>query len=142
MQLHDVTNPTPYKHHHRVGRGIAAGQGKTAGRGTKGQNARAGNNLPRRFEGGQTSLTQRLPKLNGFRSLAKPCVTVRYDRLERVFEDGMTITPALLKSHGLMRTVAGRRVKVVASAQMSKKYRFQDVAMTQSVLKHIGEAAA
>ena len=52
----------------RVGRGIAAGQGKTAGRGTKGQKARTGNGRRPGFEGGQNPLVQRLPKLPGFRS--------------------------------------------------------------------------
>ena len=52
----------------RVGRGIAAGQGKTAGRGTKGQKARAGGKIPAWFEGGQTPLHQRIPKLRGFKN--------------------------------------------------------------------------
>src|SRR3954470_9956689 len=69
MKLHDL-KPAPgsRKAKRRVGRGIAAGQGKTAGRGTKGQKARAGGNLPAWFEGGQTPLHQRLPKLHGFRN--------------------------------------------------------------------------
>src|SRR2546427_11340067 len=55
----------------RVGRGIAAGKGKTAGRGTKGQKARAGSSIPPWFEGGQTPLHQRIPKLRGFRNRFK-----------------------------------------------------------------------
>jgi large subunit ribosomal protein L15 len=57
----------------RVGRGIAAGQGKTAGRGTKGQKARTGSSRKPGFEGGQNPLMQRLPKLHGFKS-HKPVV--------------------------------------------------------------------
>lgn len=53
----------------RVGRGIAAGKGKTAGRGTKGQNARKSGGVRPGFEGGQNPLMQRLPKLRGFRSI-------------------------------------------------------------------------
>jgi large subunit ribosomal protein L15 len=69
VKLHDL-KPAPGSHKKkpRVGRGIAAGQGKTAGRGTKGQKARAGGNLPAWFEGGQTPLHQRLPKLHGFKN--------------------------------------------------------------------------
>jgi large subunit ribosomal protein L15 len=69
VKLHDL-KPAPGSHKakRRVGRGIAAGQGKTAGRGTKGQKARAGGNIPAWFEGGQTPLHQRLPKLRGFRN--------------------------------------------------------------------------
>ncbi len=69
MKLHDL-RPAPgsTKKKTRVGRGIAAGKGKTAGRGTKGQKARAGGNIPARFEGGQTPLHVRIPKLRGFRN--------------------------------------------------------------------------
>lgn len=69
MKLHDL-RPAPgaHKKKTRVGRGIAAGKGKTAGRGTKGQKSRAGGNIPARFEGGQTPLHIRIPKLRGFRN--------------------------------------------------------------------------
>ena len=72
MKLHDL-KPAPgsKKAKRRVGRGIAAGQGKTAGRGTKGQKARAGGKIPAWFEGGQTPLHQRIPKLRGFKNLFK-----------------------------------------------------------------------
>ena len=69
MKLHDL-RPAPgsHKKRMRVGRGIAAGGGKTAGRGTKGQKARAGASIPAWFEGGQTPLHQRIPKLRGFKN--------------------------------------------------------------------------
>ncbi len=69
MKLHDL-RPAPGSHQKktRVGRGIAAGKGKTAGRGTKGQKSRAGGSIPARFEGGQTPLHIRIPKLRGFRN--------------------------------------------------------------------------
>jgi large subunit ribosomal protein L15 len=69
MKLHDL-RPAVGAHTRkmRVGRGIAAGGGKTAGRGTKGQKARAGGSIPAWFEGGQTPLHQRIPKLRGFRN--------------------------------------------------------------------------
>ena len=67
MKLHDL-KPAPgsRRARTRVGRGIAAGQGKTAGRGTKGQKARAGGTIPAWFEGGQTPIHVRVPKLRGF----------------------------------------------------------------------------
>lgn len=69
MKLHDL-RPAPGSNpkRRRVGRGIASGQGKTAGRGTKGQKARAGGSIPAWFEGGQTPLHVRIPKLRGFRN--------------------------------------------------------------------------
>jgi large subunit ribosomal protein L15 len=72
MKLHDL-KPAPgsRRSRTRVGRGIAAGQGKTAGRGTKGQKARAGASIPGWFEGGQTPIHVRVPKLRGFKNRFK-----------------------------------------------------------------------
>ncbi len=69
MKLHDL-KPAPgsRRARTRVGRGIAAGQGKTAGRGTKGQRSRAGASIPAWFEGGQTPIHVRVPKLRGFKN--------------------------------------------------------------------------
>ncbi len=72
MKLHDLRPPDGSNTARtRVGRGIAAGKGKTAGRGTKGQKARAGGSIPPWFEGGQTPLHMRIPKLRGFTNRAK-----------------------------------------------------------------------
>lgn len=72
MKLHDL-HPAPgsRRARTRVGRGIAAGQGKTAGRGTKGQKSRTGASIPAWFEGGQTPIHVRVPKLHGFRNRSK-----------------------------------------------------------------------
>lgn len=72
MKLNDL-HPAPGSRtpRTRVGRGIAAGKGKTAGRGTKGQKARAGGSIPPWFEGGQTPIHVRIPKLRGFRNRFK-----------------------------------------------------------------------
>ena len=72
MKLHDLQPAEgSRKERIRVGRGIAAGKGKTAGRGTKGQKARAGGGIPAWFEGGQTPLHMRIPKLRGFKNRFK-----------------------------------------------------------------------
>jgi large subunit ribosomal protein L15 len=72
MKLHDLRPAEgAHKAKTRVGRGIAAGKGKTAGRGTKGQKARAGGSIPPWFEGGQTPLHMRIPKLRGFKNRFK-----------------------------------------------------------------------
>jgi large subunit ribosomal protein L15 len=87
----------------RVGRGIAAGQGKTAGRGTKGQNSRTGGTRRPGFEGGQMPLSMRLPKLRGFRSLRTKPEVVYTGQLSTVkgalvdnftlFEAGLVTSP-------------------------------------------------
>src|SRR5262245_23963335 len=87
----------------RVGRGIAAGQGKTAGRGTKGQNARTRHKIRPTFMGGQGPLTQRIPKHRGFKSIHVPAQVVYTDQLTvlkgksadnmSLYEAGLIATP-------------------------------------------------
>jgi large subunit ribosomal protein L15 len=72
MKLHDLRPAAGSRTERtRVGRGIAAGKGKTAGRGTKGQKARAGGSIPPWFEGGQTPIHMRVPKLRGFKNRSR-----------------------------------------------------------------------
>lgn len=84
----------------RVGRGIAAGQGKTAGRGTKGQGARTGSKARPGFEGGQNPIMQRLPKLPGFRSYRVKSENVYTGDLEQFA--GKTVDTAVLAEAGLV----------------------------------------
>lgn len=102
----------------RVGRGISAGQGKTAGRGTKGQMARSGSSRRPGFEGGQNPLMQRLPKLPGFRS-HKPKAEVVYTGELDQFA-GKTIDNTVLAQAGLV-TSAFSRVKLINKGEITKK---------------------
>lgn len=82
----------------RVGRGIAAGQGKTSGRGQKGQGARSSFGLPRAFEGGQLPLTQRLPKLRGFHNKwRREYAIVNIGKLGRFEKNAVVDIPALVR---------------------------------------------
>ncbi len=75
MKIHELTNSLTTSKK-RLGRGIGSGTGKTAGRGTKGQNARSGGRRKPGFEGGQTKLAQRLPKARGFKAINPQIVQV------------------------------------------------------------------
>lgn len=97
----------------RVGRGISAGQGKTAGRGTKGQKARAGSGKKEGFEGGQTPLVMRLPKLRGFRSIRPKAETVYTSQLNGMKE----VTNSSLYEAGLIES-AYSNVKVVVKGEL------------------------
>ena len=111
----------------RVGRGIAAGQGKTAGRGTKGQRSRSGGYHKVGFEGGQMPLQRRLPKV-GFHSMrGKLRVEVRLHELERV--DAEPVDLAALKAAGLVPRAA-QRAKVIASGRLHKPVRVVGLAVT------------
>ena len=103
MKLHDLHpaegSRTPSR---RVGRGHGSGRGKTAGRGTKGQKSRAGGNLPAWFEGGQTPLHIRTPKLHGFRNRGRVSYApLNIGRLGEV-EPGTLVTPDVLAHDGLI----------------------------------------
>jgi len=101
----------------RVGRGKAAGQGKTAGRGTKGYLARHNKKLG--FEGGQTPLQRRVPKLKGFTNPNRQeWAVINVDRLGRAFEAGSQVTPEALRERGLVRK--SRPVKVLGGGELDR----------------------
>src|SRR2546425_9499262 len=103
MRQHEVAKPRgSRKLPRRLGRGTSAGQGKTAGRGTKGQLARNGPGLPGWFEGGQTPIHMRIPKMRGFKNrFRSEFVAFNVDQLERYAVDGK-VTPQMLAEHGLI----------------------------------------
>jgi large subunit ribosomal protein L15 len=118
LRVHHL-RPAPGSHtpKTRVGRGEAS-KGKTAGRGTKGTKARY--QVPDRFEGGQTPLHMRLPKLRGFTNRFRTeFQVVNLDRLEQLFPEGGTVTPADLVLKGAVR--GGLPVKVLGDGDVSVK---------------------
>ncbi|RSD21521.1 50S ribosomal protein L15 [Mesobacillus subterraneus] len=120
MKLHELKPAEgSRKERKRLGRGIGSGQGKTAGKGHKGQNARSGGGVRPGFEGGQTPLFRRLPK-RGFTNInRKEYAVVNLDALN-VFEDGTEVTPELLIETGLVRKeLAG--IKILAKGSLDKK---------------------
>jgi large subunit ribosomal protein L15 len=104
MKLHEL-HPKPGAHQppRRLGRGHGSGRGKTAGRGTKGQKSRTGASIPAWFEGGQTPLHVRTPKLHGFKNRFRvEYAPVNLAKLSAA-EKGTLITPDVLVHDGLLR---------------------------------------
>lgn len=124
----------------RVGRGASSGKGKTAGRGTKGQKSRSGYNIPRRFEGGQTSFIQRMPKVRGFNSPAIKPEIVKLALIEEKFVDGEEVNFKSLVEKGLVKNT-GKGVKVLGPAKLTKKLKFSDVILTKSILEQAKKMA-
>ena len=120
MKLHELKPAEgSRKVRNRVGRGIGSGNGKTAGKGHKGQNARSGGGVRLGFEGGQTPLFRRLPK-RGFTNInRKEFAIVNLSTLNR-FEDGTEVTPELLLETGVISKL-NDGVKVLASGAVEKK---------------------
>jgi large subunit ribosomal protein L15 len=112
----------------RVGRGASAGQGKTCGRGVKGQRARKGGYHKVGFEGGQTPLDRRLPKF-GFRSKIKPTrAEVRLHELEKV--DAAVIDLDALKAAEIV-PIFTERAKVILSGEIKKAVTLKGIAATK-----------
>ena len=134
MKLHDLRPPDGSNTARtRVGRGIAAGKGKTAGRGTKGQKARAGGSIPPWFEGGQTPLHMRIPKLRGFKNRAKiDYEVVNVGDIAARIESGsfneagtapkkgepLTINADILRAVGLVRNVK-KPLKILGNGELA-----------------------
>ncbi|MCA9388377.1 50S ribosomal protein L15 [Candidatus Berkelbacteria bacterium] len=132
MKLHQLKKTQPKRRH--VGRGISAGQGKTAGRGTKGQKSRTGHNIPKGFEGGQTKLYMRLPKLRGLNNRIKrsSSATISLSQLETNFKAGERVSLVTLRSKKLIDR-STQKVKIVARGELTKKLKFSGVSFSKVV---------
>ncbi|WP_078543128.1 50S ribosomal protein L15 [Litchfieldia alkalitelluris] len=120
MKLHELKPAEgSRKERNRVGRGTGSGNGKTAGKGHKGQNARSGGGVRIGFEGGQTPLFRRLPK-RGFTNVnRKDYAIVNLETLNQ-FEDGTNVTPELLLETGVVSNVQSG-VKILGKGTLEKK---------------------
>ena len=121
MQLHDLTPAAGSSHRRkRKGRGNSAGQGTYAGRGLNGQGSRAGGTKGAGFEGGQTPLAMRLPKLPGFKNPRRIEYTpINVATLEERFEDGAVVDGAALKAARLVKSEF-EPVKVLGEGELTK----------------------
>lgn len=121
----------------RVGRGISAGGGKTAGRGTKGQNSRTGKKLGATFQGGQRALVQAVPKARGFKTLRTPAQVVYADHLNAL--KGKMVDNFALFEAGLIATPF-HTVKVIARGELTEKIDLKVQGASKSVQEAIKKA--
>jgi large subunit ribosomal protein L15 len=138
VQLHDL-KPAPGAHRkaRRVGRGTGSGRGKTSGRGQKGQNARS-EGFRLGFEGGQMPLSQRIPKLPGFKNpFKKVYAIVNVSKLSR-FESGTTVDAQALLEAGLVDS--GRDIKVLGAGRLKRKLAVEAHAFSNSAREAIEKA--
>ena len=123
---------------YRKGRGIGSGNGKTAGKGHKGQNARSGGGVRPGFEGGQMPLYRRLPK-RGFKNvLAVKYSEINVSTLDK-FEDGAEITPELLQESGLIKKL-NDGVSVMGNGEITKKVTVHANRFTKTAKEKIEKA--
>ena len=133
MELNTIAPEVKKKNPKRVGRGIGSGNGKTSGRGHKGQKSRAGGYHKTGFEGGQMPLQRRLPKV-GFTSRKNSTARVRLGELE--FEGNENITIETLKEKRIISQKA-KDVKVFLSGQLKNKIKLNGISVTKGARKVI-----
>ncbi len=139
MKMHELAPAMgSTKESKRIGRGHGSGQGKTAGKGHKGQHARAGRGIRIGFEGGQMPLQRRVPK-RGFNNIfAEEWVAINLSSLE-VFEDGSVVDAAALASKGIIKK-ANLPVKVLGNGKLTKKLEVKLNAYSASAAEKIAAA--
>ena len=139
MKINELSPaPGSTKEAKRKGRGIGTGNGKTAGRGHKGQKARSGGGVRVGFEGGQMPLARRIPKRGFHNIFAKPLEFVNVSQLN-VFEDGATVTVESLLDAGIL-SKCRYGVKILGNGELQKKLTVSANAFSESAKEKI-EAA-
>jgi large subunit ribosomal protein L15 len=139
MKLNDLTAvPGSVKEPKRIGRGIGSGQGKTAGKGHKGQKARSGGSIRPGFEGGQMPLQRRVPKRGFVNIFAKTIKEVNVGTLEK-FEDGAVVDTQALIDAGIVKTCCDG-IKILGNGSLTKKLTVKVTAFSSAAKEKI-EAA-
>ena len=135
LSLNSLNNDGTKSNRKRVGRGIGSGNGKTAGRGHKGQKSRSGGSIPRWFEGGQMPLQQRLPKF-GFSSRVNNLST---DINLRMLDGMKEVSLETLKEKKLVNKKINK-VKIYGDYKLSKPLNVNGLSVTKGALKSIEES--
>ena len=139
MKLHELKPAKgAVKAKRRLGRGTATGQGKTAGRGQKGQWSRSGGGVRVGFEGGQMPLARRLPKRGFTNPFTKQIVSINVDRLN-IFDNGTEITPEVLLERRVISKVLDG-VKILGNGNLEKSLTVKGCKFSKSAIEKI-EAA-
>ncbi len=139
MKLHELQPAEgSRKERSRVGRGLGSGNGKTSGRGMKGQNSRSGGGVRTGFEGGQMPIYRRLPK-RGFKNIwAKTFAEVNVESLNR-FDDGAVIDPIVLVESGILKNVRDG-IRILGKGELTKKLTVRANGFTKSAQEKITAA--
>jgi large subunit ribosomal protein L15 len=139
MKLHELKPAKgAIKGRKRLGRGTASGQGKTAGRGQKGQKSRSGGGVRLGFEGGQMPLYRRLPKRGFTNIFKKQWAIINVEDLNK-FEDGSVITPEMLLEAGLIKKVIDG-IKILGDGDLEKKVTVQAHKFSKTAIEKIESA--
>lgn len=137
--LNKTIKPITKKRAKRLGRGISAGGGKTAGRGTKGQKSRAGHNIPNQFEGGQSNLSLRLPKTRGFRGHQDSAKVISLSTLSKYFKSGDTVNYDSLVKAKIIKI--GEKPKILNNGDLNFTLNIEGIAISEKAAEQIKKIA-
>jgi large subunit ribosomal protein L15 len=136
MQIHELTTTTNKKK--RIGRG--GKRGTYSGKGMKGQKSRSGGNVDPLFEGGRTTLIQKMKKKRGFKSPHAKKITISLAKLEMIYDEGETVSVDTLMKKGVLRKKTLRAgAKIVASGKLTKKLTIDKTVETTNSAKEMIE---
>ena len=141
MMVHDL-KPAPgsRKKRKRVGRGVGSGHGTYSTRGIKGQKARSGGGVHPLFEGGQTPLTVRLPKLKGFKNINRvEYEIVNVEKLDSLFKEGDEVTPKILLEMGIKKD-PDKPLKILGDGEIKKALKVKAHKFSKSAEEKIKRA--
>lgn len=136
MKLHDVRPSTgSRKSKIRRGRGDGSTRGNYSGRGMNGQNARSGGGVRLGFEGGQTPILRRIPKLKGFKNInTVEFLAINLKTIDEKYSDGEVVSPETLLEKRIIRNL-NKPVKILGEGKLTKKVTFEGVKMSKSAEK-------
>ena len=123
----------------RLGRGTGSGLGKTSGKGSKGQNARSGGGVRPGFEGGQMTLTRRLPKVGFTNRFRKEYTTINVEELNKLEENSL-VNVATLKEAGIISKIEKDGLKVLGNGELTKALNVQANKFSESAINKIKQA--
>ena len=141
MKLHELKSSAgARKKRKRVGRGNSSGSGTYCGRGMNGQSCRSGKNIRIGFEGGQTPLLRRIPKLKGFTNPSRrEFLPLNLSKIEKIFDADQTVSPESLLSKKVI-SKNKMLIKILASGEINKKLSFENLSFSKSAKEKIKKA--
>ncbi len=135
MQIHEIKKPKWQKEKRAIGRG--GKRGTYSGKGNKGQKARSGGNIAPGFEGRDTTMVARAPKISGFSSPKLKNIILNFQVLEKHFQDGEEVSPKSLREKGIVklnkrsRTKRKAQIKILANGKLDKKLSFKGLMLSK-----------
>ena len=140
MELNKLSPaPNSKKSSRRLGRGTGSGLGKTSGKGQKGQNSRSGGGVRPGFEGGQMTLTRRLPKIGFTNRFRKEYTVINVEDLNRL-EENTVVNAEVLKKAGIINKVEKYGLKVLGYGEITKPLTVQANKFSESAINKIKQA--